>query len=316
MAVLASLIAVLYTGLLGMASAQECGKPVVSNRIVGGQDAVKGEWPWQASVQVDGRHICGGTLITDSWVVSAAHCYYGHSYAQSSYKVCMGMYQLSSSNPNSVCSEVKSIIYNTLYTATGTPGDILLLELNTKVNYTNFIMPICLPNSTVEFPSGLNCWVTGWGNIASSTPLLYPMTMQEVMVPLIDQPTCDYLYHKGSSVSSMKPIILSDMICAGYVNGGKDSCQGDSGGPLVCAEDGGTWFLAGIVSWGFGCALANRPGVYTRVTAYTEWIQRYVTNVTFHQGVFHKPSSSTTSISSTIFSSFLTILLLILLKGI
>ncbi|XP_078508705.1 serine protease 27-like isoform X3 [Lissotriton helveticus] len=225
MAVLASLIAVLYTGLLGMASAQECGKPVVSNRIVGGQDAVKGEWPWQASVQVDGRHICGGTLITDSWVVSAAHCYYGHSYAQSSYKVCMGMYQLSSSNPNSVCSEVKSIIYNTLYTATGTPGDILLLELNTKVNYTNFIMPICLPNSTVEFPSGLNCWVTGWGNIASSTPLLYPMTMQEVMVPLIDQPTCDYLYHKGSSVSSMKPIILSDMICAGYVNGGKDSCQ-------------------------------------------------------------------------------------------
>ncbi|XP_078509276.1 serine protease 27-like [Lissotriton helveticus] len=229
------------------------------------------------------------------------------NFAQSTYIVCLGLYQLSVSNPDSVCSAVKRIIYNTLYTGTASLGDILLLELNTAVNFTDFIMPICLPNSIIDFPSGLNCWVTGWGDIASSTHLYYPKTMQEVMVPLIDQPTCDRLYHIGSSVSSMKPLILSDMICAGYVRGGKDSCQGDSGGPLVCAADDGTWFLTGIVSWGEGCAKANRPGVYTRVTAYTEWIQRYATNVTSHQGVFNVTSSSiSSSFATTIGASVIT----------
>ncbi|KAJ1125852.1 hypothetical protein NDU88_004269, partial [Pleurodeles waltl] len=89
-------------------------------------------------------------------------------YSQSSYTVCIGMYQLSLTNPNAVCSAVKRIIYNSLYTGTETPGDILLLELATTVVFTDFIIPICLPNSTTEFPSGLNCWVTGWGDIGSS----------------------------------------------------------------------------------------------------------------------------------------------------
>ncbi|XP_078509275.1 serine protease 33-like [Lissotriton helveticus] len=270
----------------------ECGRPVVSDRIVNGQDAVNGAWPWQASVQVDGQHICGGTIITNNWVLCAAHCYYGLNISQSSYSVCLGMYQLSNANQNSVCSPVKTIIANSLFTHPGTPGDIMLLELETTVTFTDFIMPACLPTSSVQFPSGLNCWVTGWGNIYSSIPLPEPMTLQQVMVPLIDQSTCDYLYHIGSPVNSTTPIILDDMICAGYAYGFQDSCQGDSGGPLVCAADGGNWFLAGVVSWGDGCALAYRPGVYTLVTAYTEWIQQYVANVTFYQGSFHTISTS------------------------
>ncbi|XP_078509273.1 serine protease 27-like [Lissotriton helveticus] len=290
-----------------------CGRPVVSQRIVGGHDATDGAWPWQASVQVYEEHICGGTLITNSWVVSAAHCYYGLGYPQSSYRVCLGMYQLSSSNPNSVCSGVKTIIANSLYTSTGTLGDILLLELETTVTFTDFIMPVCLPASSVDLPSGLNCWVTGWGNIFSSVQLYYPQTLQEVMVPIITQSTCDYLYHLGSSVSFAKPIILRDMICAGYTAGGKDSCQGDSGGPLVCAAYGGSWFLAGIVSWREGCAKANRPGVYTRVTAYTEWIQRYVTLNSASTSTSPRPHNSTfRRTSASIFSFYLTFLLLLL----
>ncbi|XP_078508709.1 serine protease 33-like [Lissotriton helveticus] len=258
-----------------------CGTPVVSSRIVGGQDAVNGEWPWQASVQVEGQHICGGTLITNNWVVSAAHCYYGLNYAQSFYTVCLGMYQLSNSNPNSQCSTVKQIIVNSLYSSEGGPGDILLLQLTNTVAFTDFILPICLPDSSVTFPSGLNCWVTGWGTTGSSIPLQWPKTLQEVMVPIIDTSTCDDLYHIGSGVSSGQPIILSDMICAGYAAGGEDSCQGDSGGPLVC-ESNGTWYLAGVVSWGIGCAKRNRPGVYTKVTSYNTWIQKYVSSNAGH----------------------------------
>ncbi|XP_078509277.1 serine protease 33-like [Lissotriton helveticus] len=264
-----------------------CGTPVVSSRIVGGQDAVDGTWPWQASVQVDGRHVCGGTLITNNWVVSAAHCYYGLNNAQSSYTVCLGMYQLSNSNPNSQCSTVKQIIVNSLYSSEEGPGDILLLELTNTVAFTDFILPICLPASSVTFPSGLNCWVTGWGAIGSSIPLPSPKTLQEVMVPIIATSTCDDLYHIGSDVSSGQPIILNDMMCAGYAAGGKDSCQGDSGGPLVCKSDSdGAWYLAGVVSWGDKCAVKNRPGVYTRVTAYTSWIQQKVPEVNFVEAHF------------------------------
>ncbi|KAJ1125857.1 hypothetical protein NDU88_004274 [Pleurodeles waltl] len=300
----------LSTGLFGMASAQVCGTPVVSNRIVGGQDAAKGEWPWQASVQVNGKHVCGGTLITNRWVVSAAHCYYGQNYALSSYTVCLGMYQLLSHNTNSVCSNVKRIIVNPLYNAEEGPGDILLLELVTTMDFTDFILPICMPASSVTFPSGLNCWVTGWGNIGSSSALPSPQTLQKVIVPLIDPLTCDNFYHIASTVSPTIPIILSDMICAGYEAGGKDSCQGDSGGPLAC-ESNGTWYLAGIVSWGKGCALPNLPGVYTKVTAYTTWIQQYVPEVEFLEAHF---STNAGSITSRICPLLLLLLLLILCR--
>ncbi|CAJ0967525.1 unnamed protein product [Ranitomeya imitator] len=100
------------------------------------------------------------------------------------------------------------------------------------------------------------------------------------MTPIIDRARCDDLYHVGSYTSSSISIILDDMICSGYIDGGKDSCQGDSGGPLICKVQG-VWYQAGVVSWGDGCALSHRPGVYTLVPVYTPWIQSYVADVTF-----------------------------------
>ncbi|MEE6523139.1 hypothetical protein FKM82_021876 [Ascaphus truei] len=100
------------------------------------------------------------------------------------------------------------------------------------------------------------------------------------MTPLIDSVTCDEMYHVGSSVSTSSIIIQEEKICAGYKEGQKDSCQGDSGGPLVCKVQG-AWFQAGIVSGGEGCAISNRPGVYTLVTVYESWISSYVPEVKF-----------------------------------
>uniref|UniRef100_A0A8C4Y629 Peptidase S1 domain-containing protein n=1 Tax=Gopherus evgoodei TaxID=1825980 RepID=A0A8C4Y629_9SAUR len=98
-----------------------------------------------------------------------------------------------------------------------------------------------------------------------------PMTLQQLQVPLIDPLPCDALYRHRSSMRE----IQDDMVCAGYAEGQRDACQGDSGGPLVC-QKAGLWFVTGVISWGEGCALPNRPGVYIRVGAYLDWIGQHV----------------------------------------
>ncbi|XP_069507943.1 serine protease 27-like isoform X2 [Ambystoma mexicanum] len=261
-----------------------CGVPVITSRIVGGTDASEGEWPWQASLRLKGNGICGGSIITNDWVLSAAHCYYKRGHAMSEYSVCMGMHQLSGTNWHSMCSDLSQVILHPYYSIAGGPGDIMLLKLEPSIGFTKRILPVCLPETFFKFPTGMNCWSTGWGRIYSSATasvsLPSPKTLQKVKLPIIDQQTCDGLYHVDSVTKPSKMIILNDMICAGFKEGGKDACQGDSGGPLVCSIDD-VWYLAGVVSWGVYCGQPNRPGVYTLVTAYNKWILKHVPEVQF-----------------------------------
>ncbi|XP_068103316.1 transmembrane protease serine 9-like [Hyperolius riggenbachi] len=278
-----SALIIMATVLCGPATTDNpvCGSPMVSSRIVGGMDATDGEWPWQVSIYENRQFICGGSLITSQWVLTAAHCFdeYNVSTQLSSYMVYLGLYQLYKYTNHTVASTLAAIIRNSNYHGTASIGDIALLKLSSPVNFTDYIMPICLPSSSVTFPCGMDCWVTGWGTLYSDGPFPVNGTLQEVMVPLIDYQTCDQVYHVDSTTSASTVIIQSDKICAGYINGGKDSCQGDSGGPLVCKVQG-VWYEIGVVSWGDGCAYAKRPGVYTLVTAYQDWINSYV-SVTF-----------------------------------
>ncbi|XP_078509281.1 uncharacterized protein LOC144769149 [Lissotriton helveticus] len=272
-----------------------CGRPTAISRIAGGQAAQEGEWPWQVSIQANGSHICGGTLISDQWVLSAASCvqyFRDYPYYLS---VFLGAHYLSLWNSHQVYSSVQLIFLNNYFNGgSRSPGDLALLQLSTPVGFTDYILPICLPAPEVQFPSGMNCWATGWGDISNGVPLPFPQTLQEVELPLIKAQSCDTMYHVNSGVSSNTTIVQDTMICAGSARGGKDSCQRDTGGPLVCQYND-AWLLAGVVSYRDGCGQSNRPGIYTLVPAYTQWIIQNVPNSWSNVVNPQFPSASTTT---------------------
>ncbi|XP_018533858.1 serine protease 33 [Lates calcarifer] len=256
------------TGIL--AYAQECGRPpLMENRIVGGMDAADGHWPWQVDVQrgTDG-HICGGSIITENWILSAAHCFPNPSDV-SSYIIYAGRYQLNGFNQHQSSHRVSQVVIPYGYVEPHSGMDLALVQLSSPVTWSDHVRPVCLPASGTLFPSGMLCTVTGWGNIRDDVPLQGVGTLQEVQVPIVSQSSCQEMYQTNPTE---QVDILYDMICAGYQEGGKDSCQGDSGGPLVCQMVNGTWVQAGVVSFGLGCAHTNRPGVYTRLTSYSSFI--------------------------------------------
>jgi len=134
--------------------------------------------------------------------------------------------------------------------------------LASDLTFGDHIQPACLPEASYD-PVGEKCFVSGWGTLYSGAFSL-PETLQWVDVPIITNSDCDAAYTTYD--------ITDSMICAAYPEGGKDACQGDSGGPLVCEVDGDA-IITGVVSWGIGCADADHPGVYGRVTEVLSWIE-------------------------------------------
>ncbi|XP_044533692.1 tryptase beta-2-like [Gracilinanus agilis] len=255
---------------------QGCGQRKYSGRIKGGQDSSVTRWPWQASLQFKNYHLCGGTLIHQYWVLTAAHCFLNFENPRY-WKVQLGSdsLRIPRFHINRLFRySVTKIILHPKYSGSP-PKDIALLQLRSPAFLKINIQPVCLPNSTDTFKNVTMCWITGWGKTDQDKLLKRPWILQEAEVPFIDQKTCDQSYQKSLKDQKYTPIIYDDMLCAGYLEGKKDACQGDSGGPLVC-EVNKIWHQAGIVSWGKGCGNPFFPGVYTNVSFHISWIQEVI----------------------------------------
>ncbi|XP_067391383.1 serine protease 27-like [Emydura macquarii macquarii] len=263
-----------------------CGRQGPTKRIVGGTDAQDGEWPWQVSLRLNGTHRCGGSLISSQWVLTAAHCF-RKSKDPSQFSVLLGTHKQLHPNPHAIIAPVGQIVPNPRYGGKVSSGDVALVQLEKPVTFTNRLVPICLPDTGVQFLPGTKCWVTGWGDVKDGAAEVKAQEiLQKLEVPIIAQETCNTFYRRGKGQD-----IREDMLCAGYTEGGRDACQGDSGGPLVC-KVGQSWVQAGVVSWGDGCAQRKRPGVYVRVTSYHGWIQENVPDLAFVQGTTNGTSHS------------------------
>ncbi|XP_006873845.1 PREDICTED: transmembrane protease serine 11G-like [Chrysochloris asiatica] len=228
-------------------------------RITPGDEAGKASWPWQASLQIGGIHFCGASLISKEWLVTAAHCFDNNKNPKL-WMVSFG----TTLNPPLMRRNVQLIIIHENYAAHKHDDDIALVKLATPVTFSDDVHRVCLPDATFKVLPKSSVFVTGWGAVKKNGA--FPNTLREAKVEVISNDVCNRVDVYGGAVSS-------GMICAGYLIGGQDACEGDSGGPLVIAHETNTWYLIGIVSWGIDCGKPNKPGLYTRVTRYRDWIK-------------------------------------------
>lgn len=245
----------------------DCGKKVIphydgNSFVVGGRDARPGSWPWQAQMKRYNSHYCGGTLINERWVLTAAHCSQGSA---SSYTLTLGSHQKTGVDDQQRTFSVEKVINHPQYNSATTDYDIALMRLNSDVEFNEYILPACLAENI--FQGGTMCYTTGWGATHGTG---HDYVLKQAMVPIVDNERCNRSDYYGGRITSR-------MVCAGYQAGGHDACQGDSGGPLVCSKGQGddeTWYLLAATSWGYGCAQPNKPGVYASVPSMLDWVRK------------------------------------------
>ncbi|MBY3085784.1 trypsin-like serine protease [Rhizobium laguerreae] len=255
-------------------------------RVIGGQTAKKGEWPWQVKILAPdpeqrgrfGGH-CGGSLISPRWILTAAHCVTsGRSGKQDLFArdllIVEGKSKIDKviavDGPDKPGLAVEEVIIHEDFDRKVFANDIALIKLSEPAKSKPAILASA-SDDEVE-AAGHPAVVTGWGYTKADhgwDDKYLPTELQEVELPIVPREDCRAAYRDSSM--RMNPIDERN-VCAGYAKGGKDACQGDSGGPLVAQRPDKRWIQLGIVSWGAGCAEAEHYGVYTRVAAFRDWI--------------------------------------------
>uniref|UniRef100_UPI003AACEE47 ovochymase-2 n=1 Tax=Centroberyx gerrardi TaxID=166262 RepID=UPI003AACEE47 len=260
-------------------------------RVVGGTEAAYGSHPWLVSLQNKGSHFCGGAILTDRWIMTAAHCFASMSKEfLSGVRVVVGEFDRRVRDEEEQAFLIKTVSVHEKYQRTLPMSyDIALLELDQRILLGASVQPICLPLPSENFPPKTRCIVGGWGRMKERGRV--PAVLREVQLDLVEPARCKYVLQtiKTSLLNQGpdQPRPPMTVLCAGPERGGKDACQGDSGGPLVCpaGRGGGRWVAVGVTSWGKGCgrSWANNssrppsrrgsPGIFTDIRLLLPWIK-------------------------------------------
>ncbi|XP_057396402.1 serine protease 38 [Balaenoptera acutorostrata] len=192
-----------------------CGQRHMQGKIMGGVDTLEKKWPWQVSVHYAGFHICGGSIIDEYWILSAAHCFDRNKITEA-FDIYVGLVDLRVAGSHTQWFEVNKVIIHPTYKVYHpVGGDIALVQLKTRIVFSDSVLPICIAPPDVTL-SNLSCWATGWGSISQQGDT--SDKLQEVQLPLIPLRLCQLLYGHTS-------YILSDMLCAGDLRDMKTACE-------------------------------------------------------------------------------------------
>jgi len=238
-------------------------------QIINGDDAKQCDWIWQAQVVTmwDNNVTCGGTLIGDKWVLTAAHCTFGKP--SHAFEVVLGNYHRSGRTAGSVSRPVANIYHNPSFNFRYLRNNMALVELASPVALEGCIGSVCLPEADETLAEGEECMISGWGTTRIGE-YRYSQTLLEAQITTVSNEACK---QEGAYPTWA---ITPDMVCAsGHNAKGEpvDACHGDYGGPMVC-QTAGTWYLQGVSSFSYGCARDTHPGVYARTTGdVRSWIK-------------------------------------------
>ncbi|XP_041480035.1 uncharacterized protein LOC121427594 isoform X5 [Lytechinus variegatus] len=266
------------SSLPAVVNSPTCGlTPAITSRIVGGTDALYGQWPWIASLSVRVRdlpfyHLCGATLISDQWAMTAAHCVHPPVFELIADKLLVGDIDLYGSGATRELLDIESVYVHPAFNEFVIDYDVALIKLSAPVEIGDYISPVCLETSSEESSLYSQCISIGWGSTVSGGSL--SPSLQEATFDLREIEECRNITGDDK--------LTENNICAWDPRGGVSICRGDSGSSLMCQEYSGTWRLVGITSANYGCADANNPGVnnlpdiYTRVSKHWDWVNSVI----------------------------------------
>ncbi|OCT75682.1 hypothetical protein XELAEV_18030866mg [Xenopus laevis] len=270
----------LFTSFSENSLLNTCGiRPLAKNhrrvrRIIKGSTAQPGSWPWLANIQMpletdNYKTVCGGTLLNDRWVVTAAHCFFDLKRFHHLVRIVLGANDMRQLGPEVQIRTIGKWIQHEDFDNGTNKNDIALIQLNEPVEFSDYIQPACLPPESSKVYNMDDCYVAGWGVLEeeykTKTSILH-----EASVELIDNQRCNRSNWYNGWIKDYN-------LCAGHEQGGSDVCLGDSGGPLMCKKKrAAIYYVVGIVSWGGLCGQPHRNGVYISVQHFIQWIQENI----------------------------------------